>query len=160
MRSRKVVRAQQLASTPTVEIRSFMKVDGDLIPIEEFQGPIIDRLYIEGAIEMSVGRQTLLSRDMVDYIDQLWAYLVEGLGEVMVGREFSTCYPDMPLTIVLRPQGDRVAIKVGSRAEVSVMRNELCRALVSAGTVFFERLRRFESVGDRYLRILAELTTV
>src|SRR5882762_6519438 len=95
-----------------IAIRSFLKVENALVPVEEFVGPILDDNYIEGAIELSIGHKTILTREMVDYVDQLWAYLIRGLGEVVAGREFSTFYPDMPLEVVLRPQGGRVTIMV------------------------------------------------
>jgi hypothetical protein len=149
-----------------VTIQSLLKVADDLVPVEEFAGPIVDKDYIEGAIVLSVGHTPILTRDMVDYVDQLWAYLIRGLEEVVAGREFSTFYPDMPLEIVLRPQGDRVVIMVDPReggAEASVAIDELCTAMASAGTLFFERLRPFlpsdQALCDQYIARLAGLTS-
>lgn len=147
-----------------ITIRSLLKVDDALVPVDEFVGPLPDDNYIEGAIELSVGYKPILTREMVDYVDQLWAYLTRGLGEVVAGREFSTFYPDMPLEVVLRPQGDRVTIMVDPSqggAEASVALDELCRAMATAGTLFFERLRPFvpgnQVMYDRYVSDLAAL---
>src|SRR5688500_17838192 len=65
-----------------VAIKSLLKVADDLVPVEEFVGPIVDQNYIEGGIELSVENVRMLAREQVDYVDQLWAYLVEGLEEV------------------------------------------------------------------------------
>jgi len=145
-------------------IQSLLKVAEELVPVEEFVGPIVDENYIEGAIVLSVGAKPILTRDMVDYVDQLWAYLIQGFGEVVAGREFSTFYPDMPLEVVLRPQGDRVTILVDPReggAEASVAIDELCTAMALAGTLFFERLRPFvpgdQALYDQYIARLAAL---
>jgi len=147
-----------------VTIRSLLKVEDALVPVEEFIGPIVDDNYIEGAIELSVGYKPILTREMVDYVDQLWAYLIRGLGEVVGGREFSTFYPDMPLEVVLRPRGGRVTILVDpSRggAEASVTLGELCKAMATAGILFFERLRSFvpgnQAMYDQYITDLAAL---
>ncbi len=101
---------------------------------------------------------------MVDYVDQLWAYLIRGLGEVVAGREFSTFYPDMPLEVVLRPQGGHVTIVVDPSeggAEASAALDELCSAMAMAGTLFFERLGPFvpgnQAMYDRYIADLAAL---
>ena len=147
-----------------ITIRSLLKVEDALVPVDEFVGPLPDDNYIEGAIELSVGYKPILTREMVDYVDQLWAYLIRGLGEVVAGREFSTFYPDMPLEVVLRPQGGRVTIMVDPSqggAEASVTLDELCRAMATAGTLFFERLRPLvpgnQVMYDRYVSDLAVL---
>jgi len=141
-----------------VTVQSFLKVDANLVSVEEFAGPIIDEDYIEGAIELSVDRRPILTREMVDYVDQLWAYLIRGLGEVVAGREFSTSYPDMPLEIMFRPQRDRVTIIVDPRErnmEASLSIEELLAGMVPAGTLFFERLRPYapgnQSMYDKHI---------
>lgn len=131
-----------------VIVKSFLKAGDDLVPVEEFTGSIADEDYIEGAIELSVDNKPILTRAMVDYVDQLWAYLTTGLDEVMAGREFSTYYPDMPLQVVLQPQGNRVKIMTRSRsgkydADALAALGDLVRALTSEGKLFFESLRTF-----------------
>jgi hypothetical protein len=148
-----------------IDIHSLMKVADNLVPIEEFEGPIPDEDYIEGAIELTVDHKPILRREMIDYVDQLWSYLVNGLGEVVAGREFSTGYPDMPIDIVLQPQGDHVRIALSSKsrkwdAAASVTLNELLDAMVPAGILFFERLRCFtlhKEVCDRYISRLSTI---
>jgi hypothetical protein len=66
----------------------------------------------------------------------------------VAGREFSTNYPDMPLKIVLQPQGERIRLLIRSRsgkrdADVSVALDELLCAMISEGKLFFEKLRPF-----------------
>lgn len=131
-----------------VTIKSFLKVRDDLVRVEEFTGPVTDEHYIEGAIELSVDGRPILTSAMVDYIDQLWAYLATGLGEVVAGKEFSTCYPDMPLEIILQPLGDRVKIMIRGpsgkhNADAFVALDDLLRAMTSEGKLFFELLRPF-----------------
>jgi len=144
-------------------IISLMKVDGTLVPIEEFEGPVADPDYIEGAIELTINHKPILRREMVDYVDQLWAYLVDGLGEVVAGRECATGYPDMPIDIVLRPQGKLVNVAVSSEshkwdADADASVTELVSSLVPAGTLFFERLRRLvPSHRASYERCIAAL---
>jgi hypothetical protein len=145
-------------------IQSWLKVADTLVPVEDFRGPVLDEDYIEGSIELSVEHIDLLTRDMVDYIDQLWAYLIRGLGEVVAGTEFSTFYPDMPLQVMLRPQGRDVTIivdppKLNHVASVPIA--SLVAAMVPAGTRFFERLRQYapsnRSMYDRHISRLAAL---
>lgn len=88
-----------------IHIKSWLKAAGDLVPVEEFRGPVPDQDYIEGALELTIGHKPMLTRELVDYIDQLWAYLIRGIRGIVAGNEFSTYYPDMPLEIILRPRG-------------------------------------------------------
>jgi hypothetical protein len=148
-----------------ITIRTWMKADNGLITVEQFNGPIADENYIEGAIELSVEGKPILTREMVDYVDQLWAYLIRGLGEIGAGREFSTYYPDMPFEVVLRPRDGRVTITIdpsGGGATACVAIDELCAAMATAGTLFFERLRSLapgnQAMYSRYLVDLAKMT--
>jgi hypothetical protein len=53
------------------EVQSFLRTDGDFIPVTDFTGEILDPYYIEGAIEIVFQGQELLSFDDSDYVDQL-----------------------------------------------------------------------------------------
>lgn len=147
-----------------VSVKSFLKIGDKLVLVEDFVGPIRDEDYIEGAIELSVDRRPVLGREMVDYVDQLWAYLVKGLGEVVAGREFSTYYPDMPVQIIFRPQGRDVAVIVDPQhwnRMASMPADEFISAMTSAGTVFFNRLRQYAPNNSaRYDRNISHLTSL
>lgn len=147
-----------------VSVKSFIKVGDRLVPIEDFVGPIRDEDYIEGAIELSVDRRPVLGREMVDYVDQLWAYVAKGLGEVVAGREFSTYYPDMPVQIIFRPQGHDMAVIVDPRhwnRVASMPVDEFIAAMTYAGTAFFNRLRQYAPNNSRrYDRNISHLATL
>jgi hypothetical protein len=102
-----------------IEIQSLLTVGDELVAFGDFAGPILDEDYIEGAIELTVNRKPILLREQVDYVDQLWAYLITGLEEISEGRDFSTYYPDMPVEIVLRPSNKLVTIRVDRKKSVS-----------------------------------------
>lgn len=147
-----------------VIVKSFLKSGSNLVPVEEFAGPIADDAYIEGAIELSIDHAPILTCELVDYVDQLWGYLTAGLGEVIAGREFSTYYPDMSVQIVLRPQGGDVTVIVDphqwnhvATAPLGVL---VC-AMASAGTMFFDRMRQYvPNNRTRYDRNISRLATL
>lgn len=147
-----------------VTVNSFLKAGDDLVPIEEFVGPIPDDDYIEGAIELFVDAKPILTREMVDYVDQLWAYLVRGLGEVAAGREFLVYYPDMPVRIIFRPQERDVTVIVDPEQlnrMASVPVDALIGAMTSAGMTFFDRLRQYAPNNRvRYDRNISHLATL
>lgn len=83
-------------------IKTYIKTNGALVPLERFQGGVKDPRYIEGAIELTVGSTLLLDTKMWDLVDQLWAYLVNGLVAIIEGTEFTTYFPDQAIKVVLR----------------------------------------------------------
>ncbi|MEJ7596461.1 MAG: hypothetical protein WKG01_01020 [Kofleriaceae bacterium] len=97
-----------------LSIASYLKQGDELVPIAQFHGPIDDEDYIEGAIELTIDYKPLLTTAQVDYVDQLWAYLITGMAEeVAQGKPFSTLFPDCPIEVALRPELERQQIVVG-----------------------------------------------
>lgn len=147
-----------------IHVESWLKIADDLVSVQEFSGPVADQDYVEGAIELTILHKPMLTRDMIDYVDQLWAYLIRGLGEVLVGNEFSTYYPDMPIQIIFRPQGRDVTVIVDPQEWnriASAPLDTLVGAMASAGTVFFNKLRQYapntRARCDRHISHLATL---
>jgi len=147
-----------------VTIQSLLQVGDELVPLEELKSPVLDEEYIEGAIELSVDHKPILTRELADLVDQLWSYLLEGLEEVLAGRELTTSYPDMPVEIVLRPEGKQVTIRVDRKkgiAEATLPIDDLRKAMVPAARQFFQHLRPFvnrrQGTYDRNLARLAAL---
>ena len=147
-----------------IHVESWLNVADDLVSVQEFSGPVADQDYIEGAIELTISHKPMLTRDMVDYVDQLWAYLIRGLEEVLVGNEFSTYYPDMPIQIIFRPQGSDVTVIVDPQEWnriASVPLDTLVGAMTSAGTMFFDKLRQYAPNNSaRYNRNISRLAAL
>jgi hypothetical protein len=126
-----------------ISVQTFMKVADALVPMAEYRGPVHDRYYIEGAIEISIDDVAVVPRAYEDYVDQLWAYLARGLVEVAAGRAFTTYYPDMPVEITMQPDGELVALRVGAGKqwrEATANRRQLIEAVSRAGIAFFQAL--------------------
>jgi len=143
-----------------ISVQSLLRVAEDLVPVDQLSGQALDRIdrnNIEGAIELSVWRKPILTRENVDDVYLLWIYLVEGLEELAAGRGLSISYPDMPVQIMFRPRHGRVTIKVDTR-EASVETAPLLGAMLPAGILFFEVLRSFVADADRYIARLGALT--
>jgi hypothetical protein len=126
------------------EVQSFLRTDGDFIPVTDFTGEILDPYYIEGAIEIVFQGQELLSFDDSDYVDQLWAYFVKGLHEVAQGKEFSTYFPDHPTQVTFQPDRHcrQVTIEVKSynTYHASVSYDEFMNTMIAAGKAFYQRM--------------------
>ena len=152
-----------------ISIASYLKQGGELVPLAEFRGPIEDEDYIEGAIELTIGYVPLLTTAQVDYVDQLWAYLIKGMAEeVREGQPFSTFFPDCPNEVTLRPEPARQQIVVGvdlkqKRGPItaSAPLAEFKQAFVAEARRFFEALLPLApDHRGAYERLLKQLDTI
>jgi len=83
----------------TVECRSYLLIDNEFVPIETVKSRPHDIQYIEGAIELSVNGVRMIDRSVCDLVDQLWAYIVNGLDNLSQGRAHHCHFPDQPLQL-------------------------------------------------------------
>lgn len=119
---------------------SLLKIDDEFVLVEEYDGPIPDADYIEGAIRFRFGNEEILSLKHWDLVDQLWAYLLEGLYKLDSGTEYDVCFPDQPLALKLREiNGETVEMTIGEDS-TNVPKSILFRELTEAAIVFFERM--------------------
>jgi hypothetical protein len=129
------------------EVQSFLRANGNFIPVSDFTTEISDTDYIEGAIEIYFCGKGLLTRNHWDYVDQLWAYFVDGLFEVAAGKEFSTYLPDQPIKVTFKPDRHRMRVTLevvdrdGTRT-ASVEYNEFIRVMTTQGKAFFNQMAK------------------
>lgn len=96
-----------------VEIKSYIKKDEDFIPVEQFSGPVANRDYIDGAIEMQVNWVTIFDISLWDNLHELWHYFLEALDESLDGTDAEFSFPDQPLRVsILNLWGNKIKIKV------------------------------------------------
>jgi len=124
--------------------RGQLRSNGLLIPIDRFEGPVNDPLYIYGAVEISVQGKQLISRNVIDLIDQVWGYLINGVASIAAQKRFSTYFPDQPILLeMVVEKGNVLKMSIQSNRvfAVRIDKDEATTALLSAGLKFFERLR-------------------
>lgn len=85
-----------------LNIQSYVRLKGNLVPIDEARGTVQDPHYVEGAIEMTVDDRPILTKTMCDLVDQLWAYLLTGLEDIQTGGNYHSYFPDQPISMMLR----------------------------------------------------------
>lgn len=62
----------------------------------------IDLNYLNGAIIIEINNNLLMGFNHWDLIDQLWAYLINTVEEVLINNESSTFFPDQPIKFTLK----------------------------------------------------------
>lgn len=138
----------------TTEIQSYFRTDNGFVPIETFSGPFSDKNYIEGAIVCSIGGRNLFQLQHYDLIDQLWAYIVDGLKKLRDGEDYDVFFPDQPLRLrftVISPQCVEVSIgNATNRVDYDAFRSMLKRGALA----FFAKMREVypeaSETWDRY----------
>jgi hypothetical protein len=126
-----------------IKVQTFIKNNDEFIEVSKVASDSIHEEYIDGAINLTVNNQNIISFELWDTIDDLWGYICNGLVEVSSGKEFECFFPDQPVKIKLSPVGfDRVLVQIGDKKAVSVDRNDFISEMKKGAIFFFENLKR------------------
>lgn len=126
-----------------LKVNSFFRIDKRFISLNEFHGPILDKDYIEGALLVSIYDNELFDLSLWDYIDQLWAYLVDAICAVAAGDGYSCCFPDQPIRIeftIVSGNLVKIFIGVGEGRTGVVEKYQFVSAFGKAAIQFFSRM--------------------
>lgn len=151
-----------------LNIQTYIMNGNGFTSISDYNGPVKDRLYILGSIELSVDGELLISRDLCDDINHLWPYLLHGIGALLEGQiEWSIGYPSRPFKLTFkRIATDQVMIGFDypERRAVVWSLTEFVPTMLNAASVFFENLIRIDpNCAPDYenaLQQLKNLTTI
>lgn len=131
----------------SVHIRSLLrKKDGSFTPVQAWEGPIGDSEYLEGALELTVNRVPLMTTVMWDYIDELWAYIINALEELVSSESVSAYFPDQPIEFTMKKTSPgRIHVSIGSRSgkfdnSTQVQEQQFARGLIDGGQEFFLKM--------------------
>lgn len=138
----------------SVRVESLLrKNDGTFVPVRAWTGPVGDTDYLEGALELTVNGTSLITPSMWDYIDQLWAYILNSLEELTSSKSVHTYFPDQPIKLEMkRVAPDLLHVSISSRSgkfdnSTRVQEGDFARDLIDAGEDFFSRIRELDPAG-------------
>jgi hypothetical protein len=148
----------------TLKVASFFRRGSQFIPIAEFEGGFLDTNYIEGALSVSLNGNELFDTSLWDYIDQLWAYLADGICAVARGESYSCYFPDQPIKVEFEILGgNQIKIFVGAGAgRTGVVSRELFISEFSkAAQQFFLRMNELvPEDGDIFTEYIKRLSKI
>jgi len=124
-------------------VHSYLKDGSVFVLANEWAKPLPDELYIEGAIDLVINGTRLLGFEDWDLVDQLWAYLLDGLFSVFKsGKPFEIFFPDQPLKLQLsRVTKHRINFSVGNHS-ANVSATSLLFVLAQGGQDFIKEITR------------------
>jgi hypothetical protein len=100
--------------------------------VGEYDGEIEDPRHIDGAIELIIDGEYIISQEQWDLVDLLWLYIVDGIESVIDGTDFSSSFPDSSVELSLRitESPDKIEVTV-DRQSIVCDRQELINTLLN-----------------------------
>lgn len=125
----------------------------------------VDFQYLNGAICLRYYGEILLDMRHWDLVDQLWAYILNVIEDVLQKGEGSTYFPDQPVKFMLRQTSKELLLLSIGKSEVTrnvLPKKELLTALLQGAEQFFTcMINMFSSKCDysHELDVIARIKT-
>lgn len=107
---------------------------------------LLDFDYLNGAITLKYFEQTLLDATLWDLVDQLWAYILNVLDDLLNTGYGETYFPDQPVKLVLKSiSGNTVLYEIESNDHLKVVlpKTELIETLLNGADEFFKCMETY-----------------
>lgn len=107
---------------------------------------LLDFDYLNGAITLKYFEHSLLDVTLWDLVDQLWAYILNVIENLIHSGEGETYFPDQPVKLRLKSiPGDNVLyeIEANDHYKVVLPKNELIEALLDGAEEFFKSMEDY-----------------
>ncbi len=102
---------------------------------------LLDFDYLDGGIILKYGEQTLLDVTHWDLVDQLWAYILNAIEDLLNNGEGETYFPDQPVKLRLKSISQDLVLyemEANDRIKAVLPKNELIRTLLNGAEEFFK----------------------
>ncbi len=97
-----------------------------------------DTFYIDGYICINYNEQEILSERQWDLVDQLWAYLLNMVEELLDQKYAESSFPDQPLKISFIDQRDHILFELyGGKKKWLLPKKQFFNELLDAAEKFF-----------------------
>ncbi|RFS84112.1 hypothetical protein D0T12_18300 [Actinomadura spongiicola] len=97
----------------TVEIETYLRGrDGVFTRIAEYDAPIRDPDYVEGAIRMSIDGQEIVGVAEWDDVNWLWPFLATMAADLADSERVATSYPSQPIGLSFTRKGTFLEVAV------------------------------------------------
>lgn len=134
-------------------VKTYIKSKNGFVKFNDYTEEFENLNYIEGAIELTINGVTLLTKEMWDYIVDLWAYIYDGIDNIRDKKPFETYFPDQHIKVSFIPIKESVYVSVNCHFEnkVKVDKKEFIHEMTKHAITFFEYLNKKRIYGHRSL---------
>lgn len=103
---------------------------------------LLDFNYLNGAIYLEYSGSVLMDYRMWDLVDQLWAYFLNLIEEVLEKKKGSFYFPDQPLKVEMKEVSyEWILFRVGQDSSITLPKNDFLHSLVHGAERFFLSMR-------------------
>lgn len=110
-----------------------------------------DLNYLAGAIYLKYEDNVILDFKLWDYVDQLWAYILNLVEDFILKDSSETFFPDQPIKMMLKKMSKDYMIFVlesSTRCTWVVPRQEFLSTLLDSSEYFFNSITESLRLGD------------
>lgn len=103
----------------------------------------LDLNYLVGAIYLKYGNKVILDFKLWDYVDQLWAYILNLIEEFVLKGSAETLFPDQPVKIKFKKISDEYMIMVletNTHYTWTLPSQEFLTTLLNESEIFFKSI--------------------
>ncbi len=103
----------------------------------------LDLNYLEGAIYLKYGDEVILDFKLWDYVDQLWAYILNLIEEFELNSDSETLFPDQPVKIKFKNISNEymiVVVENNSHYTWTLPKKEFLNTLLNESELFFTNI--------------------
>lgn len=114
----------------------------------------LDFDYLNGVIILKYFEQTLLDTTLWDVVDQLWAYILNVLDDMLITGYGETYFPDQPVKLCLKSISENTIlyeIESNEYLKVVLPKNELIETLLDGADEFFKCMETYFKGRCNYL---------
>ncbi|AVQ47667.1 hypothetical protein [Clostridium botulinum] len=113
----------------------------------------LDLNYLEGAIYLRYGDETILDFKLWDYVDQLWAYIINLVEEFTLNGDSQTLFPDQPIKIKFKSISDEYMIMIVENDSLytwTLPKKEFLNILLNESELFFKTITENLNISESY----------
>lgn len=112
-----------------------------------------DLNYLAGAIYLKYGEDVILDFKLWDYVDQLWAYIINLVEDFILKGSSETFFPDQPVKMMLKVMSDDYALFIlesSTKHTWVIPRQQFLSTLLDSSQYFFSNVTEYLRLGDNH----------
>lgn len=109
--------------------------------------------YLAGAIYLKYGDDVIFDFKLWDYVDQLWAYIINLVEDFILKGNAETFFPDQPVKMVLKVMSDDYVLFIlesSTKNTWTVPKQQFLSTLLDSSEYFFDKLTENLGLDDNY----------
>lgn len=113
----------------------------------------LDLNYLEGAIYLKYQDKTILDFKLWDYVDQLWAYVINLVEEFILNGNSQTLFPDQPTKIKFENISDEYMTMIVENDRIHIWnlpKKEFLNTLLNESELFFTNITESLNVPESH----------